>query len=192
MPILPLAALVTVLLDGQPIQAYVRAYEAGGRIYAPVSPFLTRVAQRLDYEGGVLVLQRDGRSTRLRIDRVAPDALDQVYVAIAPVLRALGDNVRYDARRRTLEVFASQPREIATPVPFNANTPQVPPSVVFTPEPIATARPVWHGPAVPRRTPLPVVIPSKSPALVIPSAASASEQSRGTATNLRLRRLGSP
>jgi hypothetical protein len=161
-PILPLTALVTVLLDGRPIQAYARPYEVGGRIYAPVKPYLTRVAERLDYEGDVLILQRGGRTIRLRLDEVAPDALDRAYVAIAPLLRALGERVRYNASSKTREVFAPEAYEIATPAPFDARAPQVPPRIVFTPEPIPTPRPVWHGPAVPRRTPLPCCHPERS------------------------------
>ena len=159
MPILPLAALVTVLLDGRLIQAYARPYEVGGRIYAPVAPFLTGIVERFDYEGDTLVLQRGGRTIRMRVARVAPDALDRTYIAIAPALRSLGVHVRYDARRRTLELSAPEDREIATPAPFNLHAPQVTPRVVFTPEPISTPRPVWRGPAVPRRTPLPLFEP---------------------------------
>ncbi|HEY9085731.1 MAG TPA: hypothetical protein VIN40_07335 [Candidatus Tyrphobacter sp.] len=160
MPILPLAAAVTVLLDGRPVPAYARAFASAGRTYAPLAPYVTRIADRLWYEGNTVVIERGARRVRLRLASVAPDALDREYVAIAPVLRGLGASVGYDARARTVDVVSAPGHEIATPAPFDPNAPQVAPRVIFTPVPIPTPRAVWHGPAIPRRTPLPFPEPT--------------------------------
>ncbi len=160
MPILPLAAAVTVLLDGRPVSAYVRAFASAGRTYAPLAPYVTRVADRLSYDGSTLVIVRGARSVRLRLIGVAPDALDREYVAIAPLLRDLGESVGYDARRRTVEVDSPSARVVTTPAPFDPNAPQVAPRVVFTPTPIPAPPLVWHGTPAPRRTPLPFPEPT--------------------------------
>jgi len=155
MPILPLAVAVTVLLDGRPVAAYARAYVAAGRTYAPLAPYVTRIADRLEYRAGTLVIDRGARYARVALRSVTPDALDRQYVAIAPILRALGESVRYDSKARAVDVRTPQTASVATPVPFDPFAAQVAPHVVFTPAPIPTPRPVWHGPAMPRRTPLP-------------------------------------
>lgn len=160
MPILPLAAAVTVLLDGRPVLSYAHAYIAAGRTYAPLAPYVTRIADRIGYDGNGLVIQRGERCTRLVLMRVSPDALDREYVPLAPLLRALGATVVYDARRRLVEVDSPSPRAIRTPQPFDANAPQVTPRVIFTPTPMPQPPFVWRGPAVPRRTPLPYPEPT--------------------------------
>jgi hypothetical protein len=144
-----------VLLDGRSLPAYVRAYEAGGRVYAPVRPLVTQIADRLWFDGNVLVIERAGRSIRIPLQSRAPDALDSAYVAIAPVLRALGAAVTYQSQPRRLLVRSARTRPVATPAPFDPNAPAASARPVFTPEPVATPRPVWTGSPLPRRTPLP-------------------------------------
>lgn len=156
MTVFPPAAAVTIVLDGQAVPAYIGAYEAQGRVLAPVRPFLTGIADRLWFDGDVLVIQRDGRIVRIPIASRMPDALDRAYIPIAPVLRELGAVVRYDEERREMLVRSPDAGEIATPQPFDPNAPAVAPHVVFTPTPVPTPRPVWTGPPLPRRTPLPL------------------------------------
>ncbi len=160
MLILPLAAAVTVLFDGRPVLSYAHAYIAAGRTYAPLAPYVTRFADRMDYEGKSLIIRRGERMTRLVVARVSPDALDREYVAIAPVLRSLGASVSYDAKQRLVEVVSPGPAAVQTPRPFDANAFEVAPHVVFTPTPIPQAPFVWRGPAIPRRTPLPYPEPT--------------------------------
>ena len=149
---------VTVRLDGRPLPAYVRAYVADGRVYAPVRPLVAGLADRLWFEGDVLVVVRDGRTVRIALQAREPDALDSAYVTIGPVLRALGESVSYDPRERLLEVRTTRAQGIAPPEPYVAGPPAVP-RVVFTPEPVSTPRPVWSGSPLPRRTPLPAAPP---------------------------------
>ncbi len=58
---IPTGSPVTIVVDGHPLAAYVRAYVVGGRIYAPVSPLLTRLADRLWIDGRTLVVERGDR-----------------------------------------------------------------------------------------------------------------------------------
>jgi len=149
----PPAAAVTVAVNGVLVRSYTRAYAAGGRVYAPLRPFVTRVADRLWYDGDTLVIERDGREARVRLEPREPDALDYVYVPIGGILRELGIAVSYQAHRLDIRLA---PPLLSTPSPFDATVPTVAPATVFTPEPSATPRPVWSGAPLPRRTPLPV------------------------------------
>lgn len=151
----PLAAAVLILLDGKPVPAYANAFESKGRVFAPVSPYLTRIADRLWYEGDTLVIERNGRTAHVLLPSRAPDALETVYVAVAPVLRSLGISVTYDAQLHRLDVEEPSDVEIVTPAPFDASAPEASPRPVFTPTAPPTARPAWNGLPVPRRTPLP-------------------------------------
>lgn len=160
MPILPVAAAIVVLLEGRPVSAYAPAYVVAGRTYAPIVPYVSRLVDRVGYEGNLLVLSRGARRAFLRLSPSAPDALDRRYVALAPVLRALGVSVQYDGRTHSVDLALPRPAEVASPEPFDPLAPQAPPRVVFTPAPAPTPRIVWRGPAVPRRTPLPYPIPT--------------------------------
>jgi hypothetical protein len=156
--VFPPGALVSVRIDGRPLPSYARAYVADGRVYATVRPLLADLADRLWFEGNVLVIVRDGRTVRVPLGERAPDALDSAYVTIAPILRALGESVTYDPGSRSLDVRTAAPQALGSPAPFEP-APGVSPRTVFTPEPVATPRPVWSGSPLPRRTPLPVSSP---------------------------------
>jgi hypothetical protein len=151
--VFPPGTPVTVRLDGWPLPSYVHAYVADGRVFAPVRPLLSRIADRLWFEGNVLVIVRDGRMARIALGTRTPDALDSAFVTIVPVLRALGESVTYDARQRELDVRTARGEGITTEPPFVPG-PAASPRTVFTPEPVATPRPVWSGSPLPRRTPL--------------------------------------
>jgi hypothetical protein len=151
--VFPPGAPVTVRLDGRPLPSYVRAYVADGRVFAPVRPLLSRLADRIWFDGDVLVIVRDGRVVRIPLQTRTPDALDSAFVTIGPVLRALGETVTFDARTRLLEVRSTRRESIVAAPPVSE--PAASPRAVFTPEPVATPRPVWSGSPLPRRTPLP-------------------------------------
>jgi hypothetical protein len=153
----PAVTAVTVVLDGRPVSAYNRAFIASGHVYGPLQPYVTSIADQASYEHGVLVIRRSGRVVYVHMQRRTPDALDQGDVPLAPLLRALGAQVEYDARSRTLAVQL-QPPVVSTPTPFAGQVP--PPTPVFTPTPASTPRPIWTGPSLPRRTPLPVIVPT--------------------------------
>lgn len=149
---------MTVVLDGRPVTAYRRAFDAGGHIYAPIRPYVTRVADRLWFDGNRLLIVRDGRRVAVELPSREPDALAQAYVPIAYVLRALGARVAFSNRTLVVQMRASV---IARPTPYAGAA--VMPRAVFTPTPPITPRPVWTGSPLPRRTPLPVTVPSPAP-----------------------------
>ena len=161
MTLFPPAAAVTILLDGKIVNAYNRAYSASGRIYAPVKPFVTRMADRVWFEKNTLVIVRSSRMIRVRVSSHHPDALDEVYVPLATIARELGGDVRYHGRA-DVEVRMPRPGKPETPAPFDASVPQVSPHAVFTPIVSPTPRPIWTGSPLPRRTPLPVSSPGPS------------------------------
>ncbi len=160
MPILPVAAVISVRIDGQKVRAYAPAYVVAGRTYAPLLPFVTRLADRVGYEGQRLVVVRGLRHVSVSLGRISPDGLDRAYVPLAPVLRGLGETVRYDPKTHTVDVHSPQAMEVASPVPYDPLAPQAVPRIVFTPAPPPARHIVWHGPATPRRTPLPYPIPT--------------------------------
>jgi hypothetical protein len=154
-PLFPPATPVTVLVDGRPLAAYERAYVANGRVFAPVSPLLTDVADRLWFEGDTLVVERGGRRVRVRLAAASAARLGAAYVMVGPVLRALGASVRYDPGAARLTVQVPLRAEIASPTPFDPAASSVAPNAVFTPPVPATPRPQWSGSPLPRRTALP-------------------------------------
>jgi hypothetical protein len=153
----PPPAHVTVAINGRPVVAYHRPYLWGGRVYAPLTPFVTNVAFRVWYEGDVLVISRAGREARIRLDPRQPGALDDVYVPIANVLRALGARVTYAPQRLDVQITYVP---LSSPTPFDATQPSAAPQTIFTPIPSPTPRPVWTGSPIPRRTPLPAAAPT--------------------------------
>jgi hypothetical protein len=137
------------------LRVYARAYVANGRVFAPVDPLLTRLADRLWFEGTTLVVQRDGRRVYIPVAGGAAAALDGTYVAAGPVLHQLGVAAHYDAAAHRLLVRVGERETVASPTPFNAAAPAVAPTDVFTPSPVPSPRPVWTGSPMPRRTALP-------------------------------------
>lgn len=144
-----------MLIDGRPLRAYAHAYVANGRVFAPVDPLLTQLADRFWFEGNTLVVERGARRVRVPIAGGPAAPLDGAYVAAGPVLQQLGVATRYDAGTHRLLVRVGERETVASPTPFNATPPAVAPSAVFTPSPVPTPRPVWTGSPMPRRTPLP-------------------------------------
>jgi hypothetical protein len=151
---------IAVLLDGHTVSAYSQPFERGGRVFAPVHPFVTGVADRIEYRGSTIVIHRDGHSLELAVAARAADG--GVYVPLAYVMRALGEMVTYDGRHHRMEITTPDAIEIATPAPFDPTTQQASPREVFTPRPIPTPVPVWTGRPLPRRTPLPYRSPLRN------------------------------
>jgi hypothetical protein len=152
-PIFP-PAPVTILIDGRPLEGYSRAYLARDRVFAPVEPLLTTVADRIWYDGSALIIERGARRVVVRLG-ASPNELDSTFVPAGAVLRALGASVWFDPKKHRL-VVRLPARAVATPTPFDPTAPSAPPAAVFTPAPSPAPRPVWTGPPLPRRTPLPL------------------------------------
>jgi hypothetical protein len=157
----PVFPPVTVLVDGRPLPTYLSAYVRDGRVFVPVAPIVQRLADRAWYEDATLVVERGDRQIRVRIAPAFVDRLDAAFVAVAPLVRGLGETLSYDASGRLLNVHTGRLAAIALPSPFDSNAPSVAPTTVFTPQPVQTPRPVWSGSPLPRRTPLPNQPPTK-------------------------------
>jgi hypothetical protein len=154
--ILPPVAL-TLLLDGRPIRSYEPIYLTRGRVLGPVDPFLTRVADRIAYAGGFAIFTRGDRDVRIRLMAGPPSNLAQTYVALVPLLRALGERVQWNRANGTLDVDTPAANgSIVARSPYDARAQLVAPRVVFTPMPVPTDRPTWNGTPRPRRTPIPL------------------------------------
>ena len=147
--IFPLALPVLhVVLNGAPQRSYRQPYLQRGRVMVPVA-MLDAMAASSETSGGSVIARRGDRFAQVRV-------IDG-FVAIGPLLRALGDVVRYDPKRQTLYI-TSPNVPLATPTPFNRAVPQATPRSIFTPTPPVTPRPVVSGKPVPRRTPPPVTV----------------------------------
>ncbi len=144
-----------MLVDGRPLAAYTRAYLTGGRVFAPVDPLLTSLADRVWFDGDVLVVERAGRRVRVRTARGYRVPLYATFVPAGPALRALGASVRYDGASHRLIVAISTRAVVASPTPFNPAVPSAAPGAVFTPSPPPAPHPFWTGSPMPRRTALP-------------------------------------
>ena len=145
------------MLDGHRVRGYAGAFEINGHVFAPVRPYVTRIADRVYYDGGRLAIVRGSRTVYIRVPVRSPDALDRSYVPLSSVVMALGANARYVGSAHVLEIRLSPERTVLSPQPFDAGAPQATPNPVFTPVPVPTARPEYTGSPVPRRTPLPFV-----------------------------------
>jgi hypothetical protein len=148
-----------VSVNGRPISAYYRAYESGGRVFAPLRPYLSALVDRAWYQDGRLAIACDGRVVYVVLKPRTPDALDRVYFPIASIARALGARVEY--RHGAVEIASSVHGAIASPTPVPSSA-MIEPRPIFTPMPLPTTRPIWNGDALPRRTPLPYVSPTPS------------------------------
>lgn len=162
------ALIVTVLIDGLPIEASIPAVLSASTIVAPLDPFVRRLARRIEFDRatGAIRIVGDGCTAELAIgDRtlrgdskvarlpIAPFVRDgQPQIPLAAVARALGASVSYDARSRTVEIIEAPAPALASPLP--QPVPAGPPRATFTPQPIATPRPVVSGIPQVRRTPI--------------------------------------
>lgn len=157
--IFPLAAILTVVLDGTPVHSYNAPYLQRGRVMTPIDPYVTAIARSVGYDGKALIVRLGDVFAQVPMNSAPPpDRYERTYVELAPIARTLGARVRFDARSRTL--YVETPRvALATPTPFNPAVPQTAPRDVFTPTPQQTPRPVVSGTPLPRRTPLPAQSP---------------------------------
>lgn len=158
MPLIPLAAAVVVLLNGRPISAYNQPVVSGGRVFAPVRPFVTALSDRAWVDGDRLEIQRDGRRVSVILRGASAE---RTYVPIAAIARELGARVEY--RTGELDIRTTPRAAVTAPTPLPAAA-LVSPRDVFTPAPLPTPKVLWTGPALPRRTPLPY--PSYPPRLL--------------------------
>ena len=168
---------MVVLLNGSFVPSSPPVRRLFGEVMAPLSPVITRIADRVTLRGDDVVLSRSAQTCTFRIGspafrcgdalaaaEVAPFARDGiVFLPLAAVVRAFGGDVTFDSARATVAITMPARSSVATPAPFDATLPQVAPTQVFTPQPAApTPQATATGDPYPRRTALPA-IPSRVP-----------------------------
>ena len=161
MPFLP---PTRVLRNGAPIHSYRPLVLRSGHFYAPAWPVVAAFVDRIIRVGNRLFIYRNGRCVVIRVPRSAHRPLGQLYLPLASTLRPLGDEVRYAAATRTVEIRTPL-AELAQRLPEQPNPL---PHVVFAPRVPPTPRPHWNGIPLPRRTPLPAIAPSAPPNARVP------------------------
>jgi hypothetical protein len=163
-----IAVMVTIVVDGVPIQGSRPARLCDNVVMAPLAPYLRDIADRTELDAdGTIVITRDGSSISVSLGsrtlraegrtaelRVAPfSRTDEPFVPLAAVARALGVAVSFDTASKTLELWAL-PRPLASFVPDPTYTPPAYPLEVFTPNPTPAPKVIATGAPKPRRTPI--------------------------------------
>jgi len=151
------SAIVTIVLNGAIVPSFAPARISFGHVVGPLAPIASRIASRLAYvpADGMLIIEHAARRIVVPVAFVDDDV---PYVALGPVVRALGGSVSFDTRTKTMTISLADDRLIQTPQPFDPSAPQVAPTMVFTPEPPhPTPRATDTGSPQPRRTAIPAV-----------------------------------
>jgi len=162
-------AIVTVLIDGAPVDGSVAARLRGGVVVAPLEPYVAAIAQRIepDQNGLRFVFQRGSRSVTVSIGSqvarsgpaveslpIAPYLRGgEAFIPLAAVARDLGAAVDFDAATKTLHV-SLPPEPLATLSPSGPWTPGPGPFVTFAPPQTPAPAPLVTGIPRPRRTPI--------------------------------------
>jgi hypothetical protein len=163
------AALVTVLIDGVLVDGSVAARMRDGVVVAPLAPYLTTIAERIESDPGGerFVFARGARSISVALgSRVARAGAsveelpvapflhgEETFVPLAMVARALGGDVAFDTATKTLSV-GFEPEPLATLAPAGPWTPGPGPYETFAPMATPAPAPRSTGIPRPRRTPL--------------------------------------
>jgi len=163
------AAIVTILIDGAPVDGTVAARLRDGVVVAPLEPYLAAIAERIepDQNGLRFLFERGRRSVTVSIgSQVARSGLaveslpiapylrgGEAFIPLAAVARDLGANVDFDSATKTLHVSLS-PEPLATLSPAGPWTPGPGPFVTFAPQETPAPAPVVTGIPRPRRTPI--------------------------------------
>jgi hypothetical protein len=151
------SAIVTIVLNGAIVPSFAPARISFGRVMGPLAPVVTRLASRVAYVPGDATVVIEHATRRITVP-VRLFEGDVPYVALAPVIRALGGTATFDARTKTMAIVLADERPVESPLPFDRSVPQVTPTAVFTPEPPrATPRAIDTSNPVPRRTAIPAV-----------------------------------
>jgi hypothetical protein len=165
---------VTVVVNGSIVPSAAPARIFAGRVVAPLTPIVVRLASRAAYEAAAarIVVERDG--VRIVVPVVFVEH-DMPFAALGPLVRAIGGSAVFDTATKTLSIDLPPAPQIATPPPYDPGAPRVEPTTVFTlAPPPPTPRAVETGLPRPRRTAIPV-LPSQP---VAPPSAEPTDQRR--------------
>lgn len=163
------ALLVSVMLNGMPIETTWDARIARGIVVAPLEPFVRDIAEIIETspDGESFVVTRGDRSVVLRVgSKVARNGFFAEALPIAPYLRsgetiiplaavarALGATVAYDAPAHVLYI-ETEPAPLATQTPVTYVAPPPGSMPTFAPTTTPAPRPTVSGIPKPRRTPI--------------------------------------
>jgi hypothetical protein len=163
------AALVTVLIDGSPVEGSVAARLRSGVVVVPLEPYLSSIARRIETaDNGLQILfERGSRSVAVsigsRVARCGPAAEslpiapylrgEEAFIPLAAVARALGADVEFDGSSKTVHV-SLEPEPLATLTPSGTWTPGPGPFETFAPPATPEPAPRVTGIPKPRRTPI--------------------------------------
>ncbi len=168
--------LVTVLIEGTPVEGSTPARLCDDVVVAPLAPYLRDVADRIqiDDDRGIIVVERAGRSISIAIGSsvlrsgaassglpIAPYLrAGEPVIPLAAVARALGARVDFDPASKTMSI-AWEPAPLVSATPDAAYTPPPGPLDTFTPQPTPAPKVVVTGVPRPRRTPILIQIDQK-------------------------------
>lgn len=158
--------LVSVVVDGRTVESSRTAVLRGGFVFAPLDPYVRRIADRIESSGSTITLVRGNASVVLALGSpivrsgsavddipIAPFVREgEVNVPLAIAARALGESVSYDARAHVVYVRVPRaPLACMTPS-AGYSTPDSP--VTFSPTATPAPRATVSGVPHPRRTPI--------------------------------------
>jgi len=165
---------VTIVVNGSIVPSFAPARIVGGRVVAPLTPIVVRLASRTVYQPATATIAIERAGVRIVVPVVFVED-DIPFVELGPVVRGIGGSAVFDSPTKTLAIVLTPAETIVTPVPFDPGKPTVEPTTVFTPAPPpATPRSTDTGVPRPRRTAIPAT-PSQP---VVPPAASPTNQRR--------------
>jgi len=162
---------IGVVYDGALVVSSTPITVVGGTSMAPLRPYVVAIASQIAYGPGASVtISRGDRSITVRAGSLSAqtDAGDLTlpgapfersgtfYVPLVAVARALGDEVAYSERERTIaidDVPVPSVSVMGTPAP---GEPRASPTVLFPSAPVQTPRTPSAGMPRPRRTPIAV------------------------------------
>jgi hypothetical protein len=163
------AMLVTVLIDGLPVEGSTPARICDDVVMAPLEPYLRDVADRIQVDDlrGIILVERAGRSISIAIGSsvlrsgatssdlpIAPYLrAGEPVIPLAAIARALGARVEFDAASKTISI-AWEPQPLVSATPDASYTPPLGPLDTFTPQPTPAPKVVVTGVPKPRRTPV--------------------------------------
>ena len=151
---MPMSAAITVVVNGSIVAGAAPARIVGGRVVAPLTPVVVRLATRVSYDPATATVSIQRGTTRIVVP-VAFVENDEPYIALAPVVQRLGGNALFDGRTKTLVINVELIDPIATPQPYLTPSPDGSTPVLSPAPALPTPRDVQSTEPRPRRTAIP-------------------------------------
>jgi hypothetical protein len=160
------ASTVTVVVNGAIVSGSAPARVVAGRVVTPLGPIVVSLASRVQYAPDARTVTIDHAGRRIVVPIVfVEDAIP--YVAVGPIVAAMGGSAIFDSPSKTLLVTLPE-SGVITPAPL-VGVPAAgeTPSTRLSPAPFVTPRAGETPLPRPRRTAIPVTpsepVPAVSP-----------------------------